>query len=246
MVRNKYDIIVIGSGPGGEGAAMQAAKAGRQVASVDDLPQVGGNCTHLGTIPSKALRHAVQVMAGRVRYQSSFADLLKSAESVIESQVNLRQGFYDRNLVDVIRGHASFLDEHTIEVEQPGVLSEKYSADAFIVATGSRPHHPKDVDFNNPRILDSDRVLKLRSNPRSITIYGAGIIGCEYACIFRGLRIKVNLVNTRSQLLSFLDDEIVDALSYHLREQGVLIRHNEEYERITADDCGVTLFLKSN
>ena len=125
-------------------------------------------------------------------------------------------------------------------------LVRRYHADQFVIATGARPYHPSDIDFDHPRILDSDQVLDLDINPKVITIYGAGVVGCEYACIFRGLKIKVNLVNTRSQLLSFLDDEIVDALSYHLREQGVLIRHNEEYDRVEADDDGVTLYLKSN
>jgi NAD(P) transhydrogenase len=120
------------------------------------------------------------------------------------------------------------------------------TANAFVVATGARPYHPPDVNFAHPRIIDSDTVLSLTENPRSISIYGAGVIGCEYASIFRGLRVKLNLINTRDQLLSYLDDEIVDALSYHLREQGVIIRHNEEYERVEADDQGVTIHLKSN
>jgi NAD(P) transhydrogenase len=102
------------------------------------------------------------------------------------------------------------------------------------------------VDFTHPHIVDSDTVLQLKQTPRSITIYGAGVIGCEYASIFRGLRIKVNLINTRDKLLSFLDDEIIDALAYHLRERGVLIRHSEEYDRVEADDTGVRVHLKSN
>jgi NAD(P) transhydrogenase len=242
-----YDILVIGSGPGGEGAAMQAAKAGKKVAVIDNLPKVGGYCTHRTTIPSKALRHAVQQLAESGRFAgANYQTLVKSAESVIAKQVELRQGFYERNRVDVIYGRAVFKDEHTVEVTQPGALKEKYSSDAFIIATGSRPYHPQDVDFSHPRIVDSDSVLNLKENPRSITIYGAGIIGCEYASIFRALRIKVNLINPRDRLLTFLDDEIIDALSYHLREQGVLIRHNEEYEKVEADDNGVTIFLKSN
>ncbi len=246
-MKNKYDIIVIGSGPGGEGAAMQASKAGKSVVVIDSLPEVGGNCTHKGTIPSKALRHAVQLLADTGKFRNSnYLKLLKSADSVVRQQVNLRRSFYERNQVDIIHGHANFINDHTIEVTLPGVLKEKYTADAFIIATGSRPRQPEGIDFSHSRLLDSDSILNLKKNPKSITIFGAGIVGCEYASIFRGLRIKVNLVNTRSQLLSFLDDEIIDALSYHLRDQGVLIRHNEEYERVEADDRGVTLFLKSN
>jgi NAD(P) transhydrogenase len=242
-----YDVIVIGSGPGGEGAAMTATKEGKTVAVVDAMPSVGGNCTHRATIPSKALRHAIQLLSetGRAR-GAKFQELLASAEKVIRDQVDLRQGFYDRNLIEVICGRARFMDANTIEGELAGGGTEKYRADGFVVATGSRPYHPTDIDFDHPRILDSDNVLQMEDEPRSITIYGAGVIGCEYASIFRGMQIKVNLINSHDQLLSFLDDEIVDALSYHLRQQGVMIRHNEEYDRVEADDKGVRLFLKSN
>ncbi|MEZ4711007.1 MAG: Si-specific NAD(P)(+) transhydrogenase [Caldilineaceae bacterium] len=244
--RYDYDVIVIGSGPGGEGAAMKAAKEGKRVAVVDDFPEVGGNCTHRGTIPSKALRQTVQQLAesGRLR-DLNYAALLDSAEQVIAQQVRLRSGFYARNDVEILQGRAAFVDGRTVEVSSEAG-AKSYTAAAFVIATGSRPYHPEDVDFNHPRILDSDSVLATGLNPRTITIYGAGVIGCEYASIFRSLRIKVNLVNTRSQLLSFLDDEIIDALAYHLREQGTLIRHNEEYDRVEADNAGVTLYLKSN
>src|SRR5690606_27073878 len=112
-------------------------------------------------------------------------------------------------------------------------------------ATGSRPYRPEDVDFSHPRIFDSDTILGLTQTPRSMIIYGAGVIGSEYASIFCGLGVKVDLINTRERLLTFLDDEISDALSYHLRELGVLIRHNETYERVEADDHGVTVYLQS-
>jgi NAD(P) transhydrogenase len=175
-----------------------------------------------------------------------YAELLRSAAGVIRSQVELRSGFYQRNQVDVIQGRAAFADAHTLEVTGAAGARGRYGAASFVIATGSRPYRPADVDFASPRIVDSDTVLKLAQTPRSITIYGAGIIGCEYASIFRGLRIKVNLINTRDKLLSFLDDEIIDALSYHLREQGVMIRHSEEYDRVEADGSGVRLHLKSN
>ncbi len=114
-----------------------------------------------------------------------------------------------------------------------------------MIATGSRPYRPPDVDFTHPRIFDSDTILDLSFTPQSITIYGAGVVGCEYTSIFRNLDVKVNLVNTRGKLLEFLDDEIIDALSYHLRDQGVLIRHNETYQRVEPLDDGVVLHLKS-
>lgn len=226
---------------------MKSVKEGKHVAMVEEMLDVGGNCTHRGTIPSKALRQAIQQLAALSHFRDkNYQTLLKTAESVIERQVKMRQGFYERNGVTVLQGRAKFIDAHTIEVAASTGLKRRYSAAAFAVATGARPYHPPDVDFSHPRILDSDTVLSLAETPRIVTIYGAGVIGCEYASIFRGLKIKVNLINTRSQLLSFLDDEIIDALAYHLREHGVLIRHNEQYERVEADDQGVTLHLASN
>ncbi len=255
MQEHRYDVVVIGTGPGGEGAAMQSAKLGRKVAVVERAPRIGGNCTHKGTIPSKALRYAIFQLAsayqsklfGRFRLHSgvSFADLLESASSVIDQQVVMRTGFYDRNDVPVHEGHARFLDAHTIEVVREDGARSRLSADAFIIATGSRPYRPADIDFDHPRIFDSDTLLTLRHMPHSICVYGAGVVGCEYASMFRNLGVKVNLVNSREQLLEFLDDEIIDALSYHLRDRGVMIRHREVYTSIEPDDHGVVLKLKS-
>jgi len=246
-MRNQYDVIVIGSGPGGEGAAMTAVKGGRRVAVIDQDAEVGGSCTHRGTIPSKALRHAIQQLADdEGGSEPDFGALMRRAEQVVRSQVQLRRGFYERNHVDVIGGRASFVDAHCIEVAAVNGARHRCTADRIILATGSRPYRPPDVDFAHPRIVDSDTVLRLQETPRSITVYGAGVIGCEYASIFRGLRIKVNLINNRDKLLSFLDDEIIDALAYHLRERGVLIRHSEEYARVEADATGVRVHLKSN
>jgi len=246
-MENKYDVIVIGSGPGGEGVAMTCAKEGKKVAVCEEFSLVGGNNTHKGTIPSKALRHASQILYDSNKFEgTTYQELLIQTGSVIKSQVELRHGFYTRNDVDLLIGRAEFLDNKTIEVTESNGLKKKYQADAFFIATGSRPYHPPDVDFSHPRIVDSDKLLKINDNPKTLTIYGAGVIGCEYASIFRGLSVKVNLINTRNQLLSFLDDEIIDALAYHLRENGVLVRHSEEYEKVVADDDGVTIYLKSN
>ena len=144
-----------------------------------------------------------------------------------------------------MHGNAAFVDAHTLRVREEDGSERRLTAAHFVIATGSHPYRPPDVDFSNPRVLDSDTILKLQSIPESITIYGAGVIGCEYASIFVGLGCKVDLINTQKQLLSYLDDEIADALSYYLRELGVLVRNQEEYERVeTQDDC-VILHLKS-
>jgi NAD(P) transhydrogenase len=150
-----------------------------------------------------------------------------------------------RNRVAVYSGFASFLDANTVEVKFSEGSTETIHAEHFIIATGSRPYQPADVDFTHPRIYDSDSILEMKHTPRHILIYGAGVIGCEYASIFSGLGVKVDLINSRDRLLSFLDDEISDALSYHLRDNGVRVRHSETYEKIEATERGVTLYLQS-
>lgn len=243
-----FDVLVIGTGPAGEGAAMQAVKQGKRVCAIERLEQVGGSCTHRGTIPSKALRNAIfkvteawkdPLLAG-VTKRPEYPDLRRSATNVIARQVTMRLGFYERNDVEVIRGTARFVDPHTIRVG-----GRTATAENIVIATGSRPYHPDDVDFSHPRVFDSDTILDLTYTPKSITIYGAGVVGSEYASIFRNLGIKVNLVNTREKLLEFLDDEIIDALSYHLREQGVVIRHGEQCTSIEGCADGVVLHLES-
>jgi NAD(P) transhydrogenase len=255
MSARTFDTIVIGTGPAGEGAAMKLAKSGQRVAVVEAHRSVGGGCTHWGTIPSKALRHSIQTLADyrrnplfqRIRSQLEveFPDLLRAADGVINDQVRTRYRYYQRNRVEVIFGQARFIAPDRIEVRRTGGLPEELRAQHFVIATGSRPYHPPDIDFGHPRVLDSDSVLGLRHSPRSITIYGAGVIGCEYASILSNLDVKVNLVNTRDRLLSFLDDEITDALSYHLRQGGVVIRNDETYERVEPRDDGVVLHCTS-
>lgn len=256
MAEFHYDVVVIGAGPAGEGAAMNAAKRGRRVAVIEDKSMVGGGCTHLGTIPSKALRHAVKQIItfntnamfrdiGEPRW-FSFPRVLQNAEKVIAKQVKLRTQFYARNRVDLFRGRAHFVDEHRVEVRGGDLAGKTFiGADHFIIATGSRPYLPADIDFKHSRIYNSDSILKLNHTPRTMIIYGAGVIGCEYASIFVGLGVKVDLINPGSRLLSFLDDEISDALSYHLRDNGVLVRHNEQYESVQGDAHGVVVTLKS-
>jgi len=255
MKQQHYDTVVIGSGPGGEGAAIKLAKEGQRVVVVDDQPEVGGGCTHWGTIPSKALRHTVRRMmeynsnplfrdAGAPR-KLSYARVMKFAQQIIDQQVAVRSSYYSRNEIPVLNGRASFIDSNSIEVRPRDGKTLKIAAEHFVIATGSRPYRPQDVDFDHPRVFDSDTVLSLSDTPRSITIYGAGVIGSEYASIFRGLGAKVDLIDTRERLLTFLDAEISEALSYHLRELGVLIRHGESYRQVLPGDDHVIVELES-
>ena len=252
---SSFDVVIIGTGPGGEGAAMHLAKNRKSVAVVERFRQVGGGSTHWGTIPSKSLRHAIFQLAeanrnpllrsAAISLQLPFAQLRKAANSVIDKQVEMRNTYFERNGVTVVTGHARFVDPHTIEAEESNGARHRLRAKSFVIAVGARPYHPPDVDFSYPRIFDSDKILSLSETPQSITVYGAGVVGCEYASMFRNLNVKVNLINTRSKLLEFLDDEIIDALSYHMRDQGMLLRHNEEYESVKSAEDGVVLALKS-
>ena len=250
-----YDVLVIGAGPAGEGAAMGSAKVGLKVAMIETREWVGGNCLHKGTIPSKALRHVVrQLISYRKNklfyktgdmYSASFPEVLEEAKRVIPKQVDVHSAFYVRNRVPVHTGFAKFADENTVNLTKPDGTIETITAKNIVLATGSRPYRPEQVDFSHPRVYDSDTILEMEHTPRSMVIYGAGVIGCEYASIFAGLGVKVDLIDTRDSLLSFLDNEISDALSYHLRDEGVMVRHLETFESIKADKKCVTLKLES-
>lgn len=250
-----FDAVVIGAGPAGEAAAMKLAKADLKVLMVDAKEQVGGNCTHLGTIPSKALRQSVFNIISYRRdplfnkvgewHRVPLTDVLKRARAIIDKQVNTHSCFYERNQIDVIAGEAEFIDNHQLRIYLNDSGTERVSFDRAVIATGSRPYRPSELDFSHPRVFDSDKILSLDYVIRKIIIYGAGVIGCEYASIFVGLGYKVELINNQDKLLSYLDLEISDALSHDLRQLGVLIRAGEAMEKLeTHDDC-VVLYLKS-
>ena len=250
-----FDAIIIGTGPGGEGTSMELSKRNKKVAIIERYKDVGGGCTHWGTIPSKALRQSVSRL---IEYNSNplfrqhekakhltFPDILQHAAAVIRKQVQLRSGFYDRNRVQHIVGEASFVDKNTLQILKSDGSVEQITAAQIVIATGSRPYRPDDINFKHSRVYDSDTILSLTHDPRSIIIYGAGVIGSEYASIFRGLGVKVDLINTRDRLLSFLDDEMSDSLSYHLWNSGVVIRHGEQIERVEETEDGVIVHLES-
>jgi NAD(P) transhydrogenase len=251
----EFDLVIIGAGPAGEAAAMAASKAEMRVAVIENKTLLGGNCTHKGTIPSKALRNQVKQL---IHFHSlplfrqyapqngiSYPQLLEAATTVIPKQVELHTEFFVRNRVSVFSGEASFEDENTIIISGQGVRKERIKGKHILISTGSRPYRPDNIDFNHPRVYDSDSILEMQHTPRTIIIYGAGVIGCEYASIFAGLGLKVDLINSRDRLLSFLDSEISDALSYHLRDSGVMVRHQEVYEHLDTSDDGVVMHLKS-
>lgn len=251
----EYDAVVLGAGPAGEAAAMKLSKSGKKVAVIDPREQVGGNCTHVGTIPSKALRQSVFNLINYRRdpmftqtmdyHQVPLNKVLASARQVIRRQVNTHTRFYERNQVEVIHGWASFVDAHTLRIELAENVFEIITFNKAIITVGSRPYRPDILDFDHPRVFDSDKILQMDYAVKKIIIYGAGVIGCEYASIFTGLGYKVDLINNKDQLLSYLDSEISDAIAHDFRQFGVLIRSNEEIDHLeTHDDC-VILHLKS-
>ena len=230
---------------------MQLAKEGKKVTVVERYGKVGGGCTHWGTIPSKALRFAIYRLTealanpmfreAGVKANPKVSDLRKNAQEIIDKQESSRRGFYLRNDVHVEYGTARIETPNRVSVDGDMDIE----ADHIIIAVGSRPYRPEVVDFHHPRIFDSDTILGLDEKPYSLTVYGAGVVGCEYASMFRNLDVKINLVNSRSSLLDFLDDEISDALGYHMRERGVVIRHDEYYQSIEGVEDGVILHLES-
>lgn len=250
-----FDVLVIGSGPAGEGAAMACVKSGKRVGIVENQPSVGGNSTHKGTIPSKSLRHVVKQL---IRFNTnplfreigdarviSFPRVLEAAGQVIPKQVDMHARHFSRNRIRVLKGHGYLLDANRAEVTFADGTREVFSSESIVIATGSRPYRPDDIDFTHPRVYDSDTILGMRHTPRTMLICGAGVIGCEYASIFSGMGVKVDLINSRERLLSFLDDEISDALSYHLRDNSVMVRHGEEYKALGEDRTRLELHLQS-
>ncbi len=254
MKQNNYDIIIIGSGPGGEGAALTLAAKGLRVVIIEKSSQIGGNCTHVGTIPSKALRHAVErtveLNSNQLFHHTStephktFKHIRNASQSVIDEQVTNKEIVYKENKVDVLQGCASFVSTNTVIISNKNE-QQSITANTIIIATGSHPYHPQDVNFSHNRVFDSDSILSLEDTPKKIIIFGAGVIGSEYASIFNGLGCNVDLVDTRDQLLSFLDHEISEALSFHMRDKGIIIHHNEDIQSLETNDNSVTLHLTS-
>jgi len=251
-----YDLIVIGSGPAGQRAAIQGAKSDRKVAVVEQREIVGGACINTGTIPSKTMREAVLHLSGfqfqgiygmnyRVKEKISMADLGFRVNQVIKTEADVTQAQLARNGVDVIIGQASFLDATHVRVQNTSGQAD-FEAPIIIVATGTKPASSKLVPINGRTIMNSDQILCMPNIPRTLIVVGGGVIGVEYACMFAILGVRVILVEKRPRLLEFADAEIIEALSYHLRDHRVTMRLNEGVASVeeTADG-GVVANLES-
>jgi NAD(P) transhydrogenase len=248
-----YDLLVIGSGPAGQKAAIQAAKLGRNAAVVE-RQTLGGVSVNRGTIPSKTLREAVIYLTGlsqravygesyRVKEDITVDDLELRTRQVVEREIDIVRNQLARNHVRVLSGIARFVDPHTVAIS--GGEERVVTAEKIVIATGTRPHRPESVEFDNKTILDSDGLLLMERLPRSIVVVGAGIIGIEYASMFAALGSKVTVIEKRHRLLDFVDAQIAEGLQYHLRDLGVVFRFGETVTAVEKHGDSTMTLLES-
>ncbi len=242
-----YDLIVIGSGPAGQRAAIQGAKLGKRVALIEKRETVGGACINTGTIPSKSMREAVLHLSGyqyqsiygmnyRVKDKITVADLSFRVQHVIKTEIDVTMAQLSRNGIETLTGTASFVNPHTLRIENSRAQAE-YEAEIIVIATGTRPAESSLVPLNNRTIINSDQIFSLSSIPKTLIVVGGGVIGVEYTSMFAALGVRVILVEKQPRLLGFADSEMVEALCYHLRDNRVTLRLNEEVASVeeTAD-----------
>ena len=240
MAGHDYDLIVIGSGPAGHRAAIQAAKVGKRTAIVEHKGVVGGVCINTGTIPSKTLREAVMHLSGynqrgiygqayRVKQKIIMEDLLHRTDHVIRNEIDVTRHQLQRNNVEVINASGSFVDPHTVRLKDVGNGGHRdVTSDKIVVSVGTVCTRDEHIPFDGKRIFTSDDILSLDALPKRLAVVGAGVIGCEYATIFAALGVRVTVIDKRTRLLDFLDWEITDALAHHMRENRVTLRLGEE------------------
>src|SRR6202789_3438057 len=244
-----YDLIVIGSGPAGQRAAIYAAKLGKKVALVEMREVVGGACISTGTIPSKTMREAVLHLSGynyksiygmnyRVKERITMADLAFRVQHVIKTEVDVTEAQLSRNNVEMLIGVASFEDATHVKVTN-SKGTNIYETKNVLIATGTKPASSPKVPINGTTIVNSDLVMNLKELPKTMIIVGGGVIGVEYCCMFAALGVRVTLIERRPRLLEFADTEIVEALSYHLRDNRVTMRMNEEVDSVEEHPTGV-------
>ncbi|MCE2473486.1 MAG: Si-specific NAD(P)(+) transhydrogenase [Anaerolineae bacterium] len=259
--RYDYDMVIIGSGPAGHRAAIQSAKLGKRVAVIEKKTLIGGVSVNTGTIPSKTLREAVLHLSGfrqrsiygasyTVKQNITMSDLLLRADHVIRHEIEISRHQLQRNGVELFAGIATLVNEHTVHlsfVDKKG--EDEITTRHIMIAVGTTVVKPPHIPFDGETIFTSDGLLKLDHLPRTLTVVGGGVIGCEYACMFATLGAQVTLVELSDRLLDFVDHEIVDALVYHMRQQRVTLRLGENVRTIEHCDTrygtGVKTCLES-
>ena len=258
MSGRDYDLIVIGSGPAGHRAAIQAAKIGKRTAIVEHKAVVGGACINTGTIPSKTLREAVMHLSGynqrgvygqayRVKQKISMDDLLHRTDHVIRNEIDVTQHQLQRNNVEVILAAGSFVDPHTVRLKDVGNGGHRdVTTDRIVISVGTTCTRDEHIPLDGERIFISDDLLSLKNLPKRLAVIGAGVIGCEYATIFAALGVRVTVIDKRKRLLDFLDWEITDALAHHMRDNRVTLRLGEEVAGVElyTDDQGEHVRIK--
>src|SRR6201986_707778 len=249
-----FDLVVIGSGPGGQKAAIAAAKLGKRVAVVERPEMMGGVGLQTGTIPSKTLREAILYLTGldqremygqsyRVKEDITIADLTARTQHVVSREADVVRNQLTRNRVAILPGLAHFVEPNVLEIERDGDgMNRRVSADNVIIATGTRPAR---VAFDEKTIIDADGIIHLDKIPRSMVVVGAGVIGIEYASMFAALGTKVTVVEQRERMLDFCDLEVVEALKYHLRDLAVTFRFGETVSAVEAHPHGALALLAS-
>ena len=242
-IMQKHDVIVIGSGPAGKTAAIQAAKLGRKVAVIDGMSEVGGVCVHTGTIPSKTMRETVLNLTGwrergfygrsyRVKQDITAQDLMRRLNMTLKREVDILEDQLRRNSVEIVCGHGRFIGDKTVEVDTLNGDVITMNADNFIITVGTRTYRPAYVPFNGTTVIDSDEVTRMDNLPRSITVIGAGVVGVEYATIFKTLDINVTLIEPRATMLDFIDKEILMHFRHDIVDAGLRLQFGQKVAKI--------------
>jgi NAD(P) transhydrogenase len=253
-----YDLLVIGCGPAGQRAAVQAAKIRKRVGIIDKREVVGGVCVHTGTIPSKSFKEAVVFLSGyrqrsiygagyRVKSEIEMSDLTFRCNRIMQIEIDVIHHQLRRNGIDILAGHARFIDEHTLQISSADGSVISRTADKILIAVGAEPWRIEGIPFDGNHIFDSDDILQMQRMPRDMTVVGGGVIGTEYASMFAALGVNVTIIDTRKRLLGFVDEEITECLQYQLRSLGVTLRLGEEVEscETKAENQQVITRLKS-
>lgn len=248
---SRYDLVVIGSGPAGQKAAICAAKLRKRVLVVDRPDRIGGVSVHTGTIPSKTLREAVLYLSGfrqrafygkdyRLQDKITVADLAKRVRPVREHEIEVVRAQLKRNDVDTLHGHARFvaMNEIDVEIEGDAGRTERITGDRFLIACGTRPAENAAILLDGDKIWSSDQLAQIQEIPKHLIVVGGGVIGLEYASMLTALGGEVTLIDARKQLLDFVDEEIVDTLTFHMRRHGVTFRLGEKVASCTIDERG--------
>lgn len=250
-----FDLIVIGAGPAGEKGALQAAELGKRVAVVEREAAPGGAAVHTGTLPSKTLRETSIYLSGRhhrelygisvvVEREHCAPKMMSRKDEVRRQEVARMLWGFERFGVELVYGHARFTKPGEVEVNDADG-ARTLTGDRFLIATGSSPYRPKDIDFEDPDIEDSDTILEIERVPASLTVIGAGVIGCEYATMFAALGVKVTLIEPRDRILPFLDSEIGARLVNAMKALGIELHLGDRYTKVRRDERGIIIELES-